>query len=62
MLFERLVCGIKEKKMGKDFKSMVIRCIYVLKENDNVKKLKIIIEEFRDLYNSVMKWVKMYED
>ncbi|CAN6991295.1 putative disease resistance protein At3g15700 isoform X1 [Brassica rapa] len=48
--------------MGKDFKSMVTRCIYVSKENDNAKKLKTITEELRDLHNSVMKRVKMYED
>ncbi|XP_013589458.1 PREDICTED: putative disease resistance protein At3g15700 isoform X2 [Brassica oleracea var. oleracea] len=48
--------------MGKDFKSMVTRCIYVGKENDNAKKLKTITEELRDLHKSVMKRVKMYED
>ncbi|KAJ4872477.1 Disease resistance protein (NBS class) family [Raphanus sativus] len=48
--------------MGKDFKSMVTRCIYVGKENDNAKKLKTMTEELRDLHNNVMKRVKMYED
>lgn len=48
--------------MGKDFKSMVTRCIYVGKENDNVKKLKSATEELKDLRNNVMKRVKMYED
>ncbi|CAD5323190.1 unnamed protein product [Arabidopsis thaliana] len=48
--------------MGKDFKSMVTRCIYVGKENDNVKKLKTATEELKDLRNIVMKRVKMYED
>ncbi|CAA7024017.1 unnamed protein product [Microthlaspi erraticum] len=48
--------------MGKDFKSMVTRCIYVGKENDNVKKLKSATEELKDLRSNVMKRVKMYED
>ncbi|CAH8343885.1 unnamed protein product [Eruca vesicaria subsp. sativa] len=48
--------------MGKDFKSMVTRCIHVGKDNDNAKKLKTITEELRDLHNNVLKRVKMYED
>lgn len=48
--------------MGKDFKSMVTRCIYVGKENDNAKRLKTATEELKDLRNNVMKRVKMYED
>lgn len=48
--------------MGKDFKSMVTRCIYVGKENDNVKKLNSATEELKDLRSNVMKRVKMYED
>lgn len=48
--------------MGKDFKSLVTRCIYVGKMNDNVKKLKIATEELKDLGNSVMKRVKICEE
>ncbi|KFK38918.1 hypothetical protein AALP_AA3G177600 [Arabis alpina] len=48
--------------MGKDFKSMMTRCIYVGKDNDNAKKLKTATEELKDLRNNVMKRVKMYED
>lgn len=47
--------------MGKDFKSLV-RCMYIGKFNDNVRKLKIVIEEFKDIGNSVMKRVKICEE
>ncbi|CAN8269279.1 unnamed protein product [Cochlearia groenlandica] len=49
--------------MGKDFKSMVTRCIYVSKDNDNnAKKLKTATEELKELRTTVTKRVKMYED
>ncbi|KFK35777.1 hypothetical protein AALP_AA4G034900 [Arabis alpina] len=48
--------------MGKDFKSLVTRCIYVGKMNDNTKKLKIATEELKDLGNNVMKRVKICEE
>ncbi|AEE32835.1 putative P-loop containing nucleoside triphosphate hydrolase [Arabidopsis thaliana] len=48
--------------MGKDFKSLVTRCIYVGKMNDNAKKLKIATEELKDLGNNVMKRVKLCEE
>lgn len=48
--------------MGKDFKNLVTRCIYVGKMNDNVKKLKIATEELKDLGNNVMKRVKICEE
>lgn len=48
--------------MGKDFKSLVTRCIYVGKIDDNVKKLKIATEELKDLGSNVMKRVKICEE
>ncbi|KAL1195314.1 putative disease resistance protein [Cardamine amara subsp. amara] len=48
--------------MGKGFKSLVTRCIYVGKMDDTMKKLKIATEELKDLGNSVMKRVKICEE
>ncbi|CAN8321580.1 unnamed protein product [Cochlearia groenlandica] len=48
--------------MGKDFKSLVTRCIYVGKVNDTVKELKTATEELKDLGNNVMKRVKICEE
>lgn len=67
MFIDRLILRENKTKkeietMGKDFKSMVTRCIYVGKDNDVAKKLKTATEELKDLRNNVTKRVKMYED